>query len=157
MPSVAFSTLGIFIYNNFDMLDLNTRNILTQIKDYRFIFEQDDLEQQNLDKTNGNLPKDNAFFQQMQEELSAAIKNNTVLVEYLRVDTNNPNDILVSSAGSVGNINFTFTEDSAYISADNLKLTDQTGTIVTTLNVYWNYKFSAIVKSIKEAYNKNSQ
>ena len=156
MPSIGFSVLGIFIYNNFDMLDLNTRNILTQIKDYRFILEQDDLEPQNFDKTNGNLPKDNAFFKQMQEELSAAMNNNTVNVEYLRVDTNNPNNILVSSAGSVDDIKFTFTEDSAYITADNIKLNDRTGTIVTTLNVYWSYKFSGIVKAIKEAYNKNS-
>ena len=152
-----FSVLGIFIYNNFDMLDLNTKNILRQIKNYPFILEQDDLEPQNLDKTSGNLPKDNAFFQQMQEELSAAMKINTVIVEYLRVDTNNPNKILVSSAGSVDNIKFTFTEDSAYITADNIKLTDQTGTIITTLNVYWSFKFQGIVKAIKEAYIKNSQ
>lgn len=157
MPSVAFSALGIFIYNNLTMLDSNTREILMQIKNHPFLMEQDDLEQANLEKTEGNLPRENAFFVQIQEELSKTIPNNTVTVEYLRVDSNNPNNILVSSAGSIDNkINFLFDEESAYLTTENLKLNDSSGQIVNSINSFWQYKFKPIVKEIKEAYSKNS-
>ena len=119
--------------------------------------EQDDLEQANLEKTEGNLPREDAFFVQTQEELSKTIPNNTVTVEYLRVDSNNPNNILVSSAGSIDNkINFLFDEESAYLTTENLKLNDSSGQIVNSINSFWQYKFKPIVKEIKEAYSKNS-
>lgn len=137
------------------MFDKEAQNILNQIKNYRFLFEQDDLEQNNLDVTEGNLPKDNAFFVQMQTDLSAAIKYDTVVIDYLRVDANNLSNPIVTAAGKVGGFEFVFDDDGVHITMNDLVVTDRTPDSIKTLNVYYGYKFAEMKKNIIEALNKN--
>jgi hypothetical protein len=156
MPSEGFSLLGIFIFNrNNVMFDKEAQNILNQIKNYRFLLEQDDLEENNLDVTKGDLPKDNAFFVQMQTDLSAAIKYSTVVVDYLRVDANDMSKPLVTAAGKIGGVDFVFDNDGVHITMNDMVVTDRTPDIIKTLNVYYGYKFKTIEKEIIEALIKN--